>query len=67
MAYGSIICDLCTEIPIYDSYWEITSKDFSKTVRPTEGFFSNDHKNCSFSVLWKCLFYREFHYSKSVY
>ena len=25
-----IICDLCTEILIYDSYWEITSKDFLK-------------------------------------
>ena len=44
MAYGSIICDLCTEILIYDSYWEIMSKDFFKTVRLTEGFFSNDHK-----------------------
>ena len=30
MAYGSIICDFCTEILIYDSYWEITSKDFFK-------------------------------------
>ena len=30
MAYGSIICDLCTEILIYDSYWEITSKHFLK-------------------------------------
>ena len=40
MAYGSIICDLCTEILIYDSYWETTSKDFFKTVRLTEGFFS---------------------------
>ena len=38
MAYGSIICDLCAEILIYDSYWEITSKDFFKTVRLTEGF-----------------------------
>ena len=38
MAYGSIICDMCTEILIYDSYWEITSKDFFKTVRLTEGF-----------------------------
>ena len=27
-------------------------------------FFSNDHKNCSLSVLWRCPFYREFHYSK---
>ena len=30
MAYGSIICDLCAEILIYDSYWEITSNDFLK-------------------------------------
>ena len=65
MAYGSIICDLCTEILIYDSYWEITSKDFFKTVRLTEGFFFNDHKNCPLSVLWRCPFYRECHYSKS--
>ena len=65
MAYGSIICDLCTEILIYDSYWQITSKDFFKAVRLTEGFFSNDHKNCPLSVLWRCPFYREFHYSKS--
>ena len=65
MAYGSIICDLCTEILIYDSYWEITSKDFFKTVSLTEGFFSDDHKNCPLSVLWRCPFYREFHYSKS--
>ena len=27
-------------------------------------FFSNDHKNCSLSVLWRCPFYREFHYGK---
>ena len=60
MAYGSIICDLCTEILIYDSYWEITSKDFFKTVHLTEGFFFNDHKNCPLSVLWRCPFYREF-------
>ena len=65
MAYGSIICDLWTEILIYDSYWEITSKDFFETVRLTEGFFSNDHKNCPLSVVWRCPFYREFHYSKS--
>ena len=65
MAYGSNICDLCTEILIYDSYWKITSKDFFKTVRLTEGFFSDDHKNCPLSVLWRCPFYREFHYSKS--
>ena len=66
MAYGIIICDLCTEILIYDSYWEIMSKDFFKTVCLTEVFFfSNDHKNCPLSVLWRCLFYREFHYSKS--
>ena len=39
MAYGSIFCDLCTEILIYDSYCEITSKDFFETVRLTEGFF----------------------------
>ena len=32
MAYGSIICDLCTEILIYDSNLEITSKDFFKTA-----------------------------------
>ena len=38
VAYGSIICELCTEILIYDSYWEITSKDFLKTVCLTEGF-----------------------------
>ena len=38
MAYGNSICDLCTEILIYDSYWEIASKDFVKTVRLTEGF-----------------------------
>ena len=60
-----IICDLCTEILIYDSYWEITSKDFFKTVCLTEGFVSNDHKNCPLSVLWRFPFYREFHYSKS--
>ena len=30
MAYGSMICDLCTGILIYDSYWEITSKDILK-------------------------------------
>ena len=65
MAYGSIICHLCTEILVYDSYWEITSKDFFKTVRLTEGFSSYDHKNCPLSVLWRCPFYREFHYSKS--
>ena len=65
MAYGSIICQLCTEILIYDSYWEITSKDFLKTVSLKEGFFSNGHKNCPLSVLWRCPFYREFHYSKS--
>ena len=38
MANGSIICDLCTEILTYDSYWEIMSKDFFKTIRLTEGF-----------------------------
>ena len=46
-------------------YWEITSKDFFKTVRLTENFFSNDHKNCPLSVLCRCPFYREFHYNKS--
>ena len=51
---------LCTEILIYDSYWEITSKDFFKTVRLT-----NDHKICPLSVLWRCPFYREFHYGNS--
>ena len=65
MAYGSIICDLCAEILIYDSYWEVTSKDFFKTIRLTEGVFSNDHKNCPLSVLWRCPFHRELHYSKS--
>ena len=44
MAYGSIICDLCTEILIYDSCWEITSKDFFKSCLSYRGFFSNDHK-----------------------
>ena len=65
MAYGSIICDLCAEILIYDSYWERTSKDIFKTIRLTKGFFSNDHKNCPLSVLWRYPFHREFHYSKS--
>ena len=66
MAYGSIICDLCTEILIYDSYWEITSKDFFKTVHLTEGFSLMIIKTvrCP-SYLWRCPFYREFHYSKS--
>ena len=66
MAYGSIICDLCIEILIYDSYWEITrEKIFLKLSILQRVFFSNDHKSCPLSVLWRCPFYRVFHYSKS--
>ena len=63
--YCIIISSFNQIILIYDSYWEIMSKDFFKTVRLTEGFFFNDHRNCPLSVLWRCPFYRDFHYSKS--
>ena len=42
--YCVIISSFNQIILIYDSYWEITSKDFFITVCLTEGFFSNDHK-----------------------
>ena len=44
LVYCIIVSSFNQIILIYDSYWEITSIDFFKTVRLTDGFFSDDHK-----------------------